>query len=382
MFRSIIISAAVAGLVAGASAQQQMPAGSLQKVTNFSYGSYDFNSGFAVNGGSNRASGPDVLFSNIVCPAYYYGLAGLKQEWMDEGGMVIRGISGEQEVNGMYWEYCNGATLGYFNAVVNIYEDTVPFVGPAVWIPLMPSFADCVYGILGLPDNGCWGVTLDLSCGAECVIPQNAAGTYFGWSVTSITSAGYGPILGVQSCTGNGTEDLFEMRDWNGAFIGTIYTHVGTFWFGGVLKSRADFRVEFSGSPVDVQSVYGVEALDTMCLQADEAASKADGAMSVTVEGAPAGVASYFMLGHLGAAASVVLPGMGGSLWTLHLAPTSSVVPLPGGPKMLAGPTFGASVPVGLTTVGTTVTIQVVRAMSGAANLTAASNGLQFTVQP
>ncbi len=379
MFRSIITIAAVAGLVAGASAQQQMPAGSLQKVTNLSYGSYDFNNGFSVNGGANRASGPDVLFSNLACPAYYYGIAGIpffKQEWVDEGGLVIRGNSGEEEVNGMYWEYCNGESLGYFDAIVSIYSDTAPFVGPSVWVPMVPSFASCLYGVLGLPDTGCWGITLDLSLGAECVIPQNAAGTYFGWSVTPYTGAVFhGPILGVQSCTGNGTEDLFEMRDWNGAFVGTIYTYVGTFWFGGPPKARADFRSEFMGSPEDVEGKYGSGTLDTLGLQALNNAEPAS-VWSLTVSGADLSLNSYMLLISTGAATGVPMAN-GFGTWTRQI----TLTPVVASPFSAAGPTIGLglSIPAGAP-ANALATAQVVELTgpAGPASVSQAANGLEF----
>jgi hypothetical protein len=379
MFRSIITIAAVAGLVAGASAQQQMPAGSLQKVTNLSYGSYDFNNGFSVNGGSNRASGPDVLFTNIPCPAYYYGIAGIpffKQEWVDEGGLVVRGNSGGEEINGMYWEYCNGELLGYFDAVVSIYDDTAPFVGPSVWVPLTPSFADCLYLVAGLPDGGCWGITIDLSGGAECLVPQNAAGTYFGWSVTPYTSAVFhGPILGVQSCTGNGTEDLFEMRDWNGAFVGTVYTYVGTFWFGGGAKARADFRVEFSGSPEDVEGRYGTGSNDTLVLQALNNAEPAS-VWSLTVAGADATLNSYMLLISTGAATNTAMTN-GFGTWTRQI----TLTPVVASPFSATGPAFGLSLSIpGTAPANALATAQVVELTGPAspASVSQAANGLEF----
>ena len=207
MFRSFITIAAAAGLVAGASAQQQA---SVQPVSNLQYGAYDFNNGFTVTNGSNRAIGPDTLYDTTANVAYYYGVVGTdstKQEWMDETQLPNRGLSGEEQITGMAWNYCEGGYTAYFDAYISLYNDTAACAGSSSWVPGAPSFADCVYGLGGLPGAGCWNVTVDLSGGFECVLPDasnplsGAQGT-IGWSVTpfNCNATPYiGPFLSKQS---------------------------------------------------------------------------------------------------------------------------------------------------------------------------------------
>ena len=58
MIRNLITLAAVAGLVAGASAQQRMPAASLHPVSNLQYGSFDFENGFTTTNNGNGEGDP------------------------------------------------------------------------------------------------------------------------------------------------------------------------------------------------------------------------------------------------------------------------------------------------------------------------------------
>lgn len=278
MFRSFLTIAAVAGLVASASAQQQMPAGSLQPVSNLQYGSYDFNNGFTVTNGNNRTIGPDTIFDTTGNIAYYYGVIGgntEKQEWCDETWLPNRGLSGEEQITGLAWNYCEGGYTAYFDAYLSLYDDNVACVGPSDWVPGSPSFADCVYGIGGLPGSGCWNVTVDLSAGFECVLPDSsnpgsgAQGTV-GWSVTPFNCNGtpfLGPFLGRQADATPGSQDLFEWRDWNGLYFGA-YTHGGCYWFGGSGPARADFHVAYYAAAIDVQNCYGGNSLDTLLFEA------------------------------------------------------------------------------------------------------------------
>ena len=83
MFRSFITIAAVAGLVAGAAAQQQMPAGSLQKVTNLKYGSYDFQTGFTTTNG-----GPGYASTNLAYLIYNQALVQFDVGMASAGGLI------------------------------------------------------------------------------------------------------------------------------------------------------------------------------------------------------------------------------------------------------------------------------------------------------
>jgi len=307
MFRSFITIAAVAGLAAGASAQQQMPAVSLQPVSNLQYGSYDFNNGFTVTNGGNRAIGPDTLFDTTGNVAYYYGVIGAdttKQEWMDETQLPNRAstLGNTEQITGMAWIYCEGGYTAYFDAVISLYNDTVACAGSSSWVPGQPSFADCLYGIAGLPGSGCWIVTVDLSCGFECVLPDasnplsGAQGT-IGWSVTPFNcnaSPFLGPFLGKQANATPGSQDLFEWRSWNVNYFGA-YTYGGCYWFGGIPHARADFHVAFYGAAADVTNCYGSNALDTLCLEAVNAVENGS-AWNFNVTGVTGGSTRYFLL--------------------------------------------------------------------------------------
>lgn len=302
MFRSFITIAAAAGLVAGASAQQQA---SVQPVSNLQYGAYDFNNGFTVTNGSNRAIGPDTLYDTTANVAYYYGVVGTdstKQEWMDETQLPNRGLSGEEQITGMAWNYCEGGYTAYFDAYISLYNDTVACAGSSSWVPGAPSFADCVYGLGGLPGAGCWNVTVDLSGGFECVLPDasnplsGAQGT-IGWSVTpfNCNATPYiGPFLSKQSDAQPGSQDLFEWRDWNGLYFGA-YTYGGCYWFGGAGPKRADFQVAFYGAATDVQNCYGGNSLDTLLLEAANAVENGS-AWNFNVSGVAAAPQRAFLM--------------------------------------------------------------------------------------
>lgn len=302
MFRSFITIAAAAGLVAGASAQQQA---SVQPVSNLQYGAYDFNNGFTVTNGSNRAIGPDTLFDTTGNVAYYYGVIGgntEKQEWLDETQLPNRGLSGEEQITGMAWNYCEGGYTAYFDAYVSLYNDTVACAGPSAWVPSAPSFADCVYGVGGLPGSGCWNVTIDLSGGFECVLPDasnplSGSQATIGWSVTPYNVNGtpfLGPFLGKQSDATPGSQDLFEWRDWNGLYFGA-YTYGGCYWFGGGGPVRADFQVAFYGAATDVQNCYGGNSLDTLLLEAANTVENGS-AWNFNVTGVTGGSQRAFLL--------------------------------------------------------------------------------------
>jgi hypothetical protein len=380
MFRSFITLAAVAGLVAGASAQQQLP---VQKVSNLQYGTYDFQNGFQKSAGSNRAGGPDVLASNLACAAYYYGYIGAPftlQEWVDEMPLADRGVRGEEEIRGITWEYCNTETLGYFDADVAIYNDTVAFTGPSAWIPATPSFADCLITV-NLPDGGCWNVALDMSCGFECILPQfsnpnsGSQGT-IGWSVTPYTLATFhGPILGVNTgCQIPGTQDLFEWRDQNGLYCPPAYTHCGTYWFGGGAKLRGDFRVEVVGNAEDSQSSYGSNGLDVLCARAQVNAEPAS-PFSVEVSGADATAKRYILLISPGAPVGATMTNANGS-WTrwFSATPPNPRVILPG---IFTGPVFkmGLTIP-GAAPANARIQVQVVRTATAAAGVDQVTNGI------
>jgi len=251
-------------------AAQQAPVPTLQPVSNLRYGTYDFDQGFTATNGANRTIGPDVLYDLTGSSAYFYGaIPGDKQEWVDSAWLPNRGLSGQEQVNGVAWNYCEGGYTAYFDAYLSLYTDTVACIGPSAWIPGVPSFADCFYRIDGLPGAGCWNVTVDLSGGFECTLPdssnpQSGAQGSVGWSVTSINanSAYLGPFINAGPPP-PGSQPTFDWRDWSGAFFGA-YVSGGCFNFG----MHTDFQFALYGAPVDVQSCFGSNPLDTLVFEA------------------------------------------------------------------------------------------------------------------
>ena len=71
MFRSIITTAAIAALAAGASAQSQLPAGNLHTSVAPSAGIYKMDTGFEATSVAYR-SGPETIFNNQDGLIYYY----------------------------------------------------------------------------------------------------------------------------------------------------------------------------------------------------------------------------------------------------------------------------------------------------------------------
>lgn len=382
MFRTFITLAAAAGLVAGASAQQ---IASVEKVSNLSYGTYDFQNGYTKTNGNNRAVGPDTLYSTITCSAVYFGVIDgitplFKQEFLDEAQLPDRGVSGVEEVNEMTYLYCNLGTVGYFDAVVSLYNDAVAGTGSSIWVDGQPVFADCLY-LVSLRDNGCYSVTIDLSCGFECILPQmsnplsGSQGT-IGWSVTPYTSSPlHGPFLATQACNMPGSQDLYDWRTWTTFSLATAYYHVGTYWYGGTPKARADFLVEFRGSPEDVQGVYGTRTLDVLCLSATTN-PEPGGSLAMTVEGADVGNKSYVLLVNGGNPANANMTN-GNGTWTRQISLSPQVI----SPFVASGPTFTRTLNIpGNLPNNSAAVAQMVRLNGPAspANVDQATNGLAF----
>jgi hypothetical protein len=354
------------------------------RVQPLRYGSYDFTAGFTETPQANRSLGPEVLFDSISCAAYYFGtLPGPKQEFVDEGALLDRGLSGVEEINGVSWEYCDLGFVGAFDAILSLYTDTVTGVGPSAWVPGVPSFADCLYLITGLPDGGCWNVMVDLSGGGECMLPQNsnpasgAMGT-FGWSVTSLSTLSLsGPLLTVQACaTAPSRRDLVEWRDWTGAFAGTPYSYVRTLNGTGAPKVSQNFSVALFGTPEDVRSCSGSGSNDTLRLQARDNAEPG-ALLDLVVEAADPVARSYVLLVATGACQDLlVLNGYG--TWTRHVAVGSLVVTTL---FTATGPVFGSSlaIPAGAPPDSlATMQIVEVNGLSGSDSVSQASNGIEF----
>lgn len=350
-------------------------------VSSFRSGTYDFNRGFQEEPYGNRAIGPDVLFDNRACPAYYWlALTSnpSKQELLDEGGLPFRGSSGTESVNGIEWEYCELGYSGNYDSVLCLYERTQPQLGPPEWIPGMPSFPSCTYLISGLPGGGCWNIGLDLSGGFECSIPQTGApgAAYFGWSVTPLSVGSFsGHPVATNLCPGYGTSNSLDWRDWDGHVTGTPYTFVGSFIGGTAPKVRADLRVTIHGNPQDVSPVYGSEPGDSLHLSTTV---EPDPGITwpLLVDGAPAGLQDYVLLCSPGAPQGVVMSS-NSTTWTRQCA-----LPVEGTHALQAtGPSFSIllHLPPSVS-VGRRAQCQLVQIVGPAkpANVAAASNGLDF----
>lgn len=378
-----MLLATLAAAVLGSLSPIQSPTAptfSTAPATPLSYGTYDFEQGFQRSLPPPRSPGPDVLHSTIHCPAYYYGYMfspAIKQEWVDEFGLPSRGVGGVETINEFSWAYCATSVVGSFDAVLSIYEDTTPGVGPSVWVPGQPSFADCTYLISGLPDAGCWSVTVDLTGGAECTVPQTGApgAAYVGWSVTPITHFSGGPLFVTQSCAGYGTVDSFEWRDWSGAYSGVPYTYRGSFGGGGGALLRADFLSEARGTPEDVLPCYGTAALDLLSLSAVDNAEPGS-VFELELEDAPAGSAQYALLVAHGACVGAPAVSSFGP-WTRQVA-----LPLATSRIFTAsGPSFRMPLPIppgAPPNARASVQVVELNGPAAASSVQRASNGLEF----
>ncbi len=323
---------------------------------------------------ANVGIGPDVLFDTISgCPAYYFGVVGLPGdsiEMIDEASFPDRGCrtpQGTEEINGYTWEYCNLDNAGYFDATLRFYHDTVACQGPSGW-----PVAECSYLLTGLPDGGCWNVTVDLSCGFECVLPQTSGagpqGT-IGFSVQYQTpSTLVGPVLGTNlqaSCIGLGTVDSFELFDTAG--------YVGCMDFGQTPKARADFRSTFHASPVDVEAVHGTAPGDQICLQAKDDFRPGHATDFVLQDPTASGSDVYVLLVSTGSPISRPMSSSFTS-WTLQpsVTPPNPIVVV-----SFMGSSYTLSVPSNAPACAA-FTAQVVRIVGppSPANVDAASNGL------
>lgn len=391
MNRILLSLAAASGLAAGASAQQALSSAHLQPVSNLQYGAYDFQHGFTVSPGGNRALGPDVLFDTTGNFAYYYAVVGsdtTKQEWVDDTWLPNRGLSGEEQITGMGWNYCEGGSTQYFDAYVSLYRDTVGCTGPSAWVPGLPSFADCIYGIGGLPGSSCWNVTIDLSGGYECVLPdssnpQSGAKGTIGWSVTPFNcnnTPHLGPFIARQADMSPGSQDLFEWRDWNGLYFGS-YVSGGCYFFGGFPRTIGEFQVAFYGAAADVQNCYGSNGLDSLLLEAVNAPENAS-VWNFNVSGVGGAGRFYLLmqpdLSGLDGCDQATMAGNGG-MFTRQVA-LAGTTPLSLGVQSVdfSGAVGVPANPVNLHALCQVICVPLTGPVSPA-NVAAASNGLMST---
>jgi hypothetical protein len=382
MFRSIVASAAVVALAAGATAQNQLPAGSLNKTVTPSAGVYSMETGFEVTTQAYR-SGPEVLFNNRAGLGYYYTTVLDTDEYVDEGAFAQRGVNGTEQVNGMTWEYCSGIPDSVGDALsveVRFYNDTILGSGPTGWTNTTAERgAACAFGIAGLPGDtaltglSCWIITLDLAGGFECTLPQETTlggQEPFGMSVVYLDATGStGPIL--DSITGGaapgyGAQDYFEWFDTSQP-AGAEYQ--GAFFFGGGAKLQGSFNMELAGNVNDTEAYYSAAPLagDTVDWQAT-AEVRAGSAAGWAVTN-PDGVSNYGMLVSNGSADLPVVAGGTASLLVNAGGLLTSPIPLG------TSGAFGINLPGSVPSSIFTQAVQHTGALTPP-NTTAASNGL------
>ncbi|MBC8370337.1 MAG: hypothetical protein H8E25_10070 [Planctomycetes bacterium] len=385
MFRSIITTAAIAALAAGASAQSQLPAGNLHRSVAPSTGIYKMDTGFEATSLAYR-SGPDTLFNNQDGLIYYYTGSWTTDEYADGGSFAARGVSGNEQVNGVNFGYCTGmddtALTGVLDTELRFYavNDSVNFAGPVGWVDANNRNEACVISITGLPGDqsgagfACWGIMLDLSGGAECTLPQeSAAGMMetWGWSMTYLDPLNTGgPLL--DSITGGavpgyGSFDHFQWYDMTMP-LGT--ENLGAYWFGGPAKAQGSFDLALQGNVSDSTSYTpanpGANDSVNWTVTSEIRPGQAAG-WAVTN---PDGASDYAMLVSTG---SADLPIVAGGSATLLINHTS----MPAGPfPMGTGGSMGANLPSSIPAALYTQAVAYTGALSPS-NSTAMSNGMK-----
>ncbi len=402
MFRSIVASAAVMALAVGASAQtQQMNAGRIHQSVTPTYGTYSLTSGFQVNNQAYRY-GPATIFDNTNGAEYYFSTLGATEEWIDECAFAATDLDGNEQINGISWEYCSMVPDVAGTAItteLRFYNDTVLGAGPTGWLDLVAGTnqnAQCGYLIAGLPGDlsgtfaiNCWGVTVDLSAGFECSVPQELTPGGFtelngiGWMYYDAGSLGLtGPVLDSTwsfggagtAIPGYGSQDYFELFDLS---LGLGAEYVGAFFFGGGSKLQGSFQTV----------LYGDGILDTDVVNADVPGTGDVLVLSSDVEFRPgnsvtwslnapgtAGLTYAMLVGTAGSSAgfgSIAGPGT-----TLLVNPGSILTPPT--PFIMSGATPAVSTPP-LPALPPTVYAQAMGFSGGVApgNATEASNALK-----
>ncbi|MHC4837847.1 MAG: hypothetical protein ACYTF3_06640 [Planctomycetota bacterium] len=378
MLRSIVTGVAILGLCAGASAQtQQVATGkTFHRTVAPQHGVYSLESGFQQTSVGYR-TGPETLFNNRGGEYYFDTLNQSPSfEYIDEGSFPASGVNGTEQVNELVWEYCSfepddsGGIQNNPGSVMLMYNETVFNVGATGW----PTF-QCGYTIGGLPQwdgnplgLNCWIITLDLSGGFECTLPQEATvggQETFGWSNTYL-APNTGPVFG--STNGYGVVDGFEWYDLNS--VGSEYQF--NVFFGGGAKAQANWNMEFNGLANDTVAYYSASPLANDTVQWNSTTEiRPGGIAGWNVENVD-GVSNYGMLVSNGSADSPIVAGGTASL--LVDAGGLLTSPIPMGTVGTFATTLPGSVPANIFT-------QAV-AHTGALtppNTTAASNGLQHS---
>jgi len=384
MFRSIITTAAIAALAAGASAQSQLPAGNLHRTVAPSTGIYKMDTGFEATSVAYR-SGPETIFNNRDGMTYYYTTSWTTDEYADGGSFAAQGVSGAEQVNGMTFTYCTQMAdlsgAGVLDTELRFYEsnDSANYGGIVGWVDANTRNEACIVGIAGLPGDqagtgfACWIVGLDLAGGYECTLPQESAAGLaetWGWSMTYLDPGNTtGPIL--DSITGGATPgygsfDHFQWYDMTQP-LGT--ENLGAYWFGGGAKLQGSWDLSLEGNVNDSTSYTSANpgANDTVgftCTSEIRPGQAAGWAVTNAD-----GTSSYGMLASTGSNDLPIIAGGSASLLINHQT-------MPAGPfSMGTAGSMGANMPSNIPSNIYTQAVQHTGALTPG-NCTAASNGM------
>jgi hypothetical protein len=383
MFHNFITTAAIVALAAGASAQSQLPAGNLHRSVTPSTGIYKMDTGFEATSLAYR-SGPETVFNNRSGGTYYYTTSWTTDEYADGGSFAAGGVSGVEQVNGIQFGYCtqlsDPTSAGVLDTELRLYavNDSANFGGIVGWVDANNRGEACVTSIVGLPGDAglgfaCWDVTLDLSGGFECTLPQeSAAGLMetWGWSMTYLDATNTtGPML--DSIAGGAVQGYgaFDHFQWYDMTQPLGLENLGAYFFGGGAKLQGSWDLALQGSANDSQAYYSAApgANDTLSFQADSSV-RAGQAASWSVTNTD-GVSDYAMLVSTG---SADIPVIAGGSASLLIDPGS----MPAGPfPMGTAGTFAINLPAGIPATLYTQAVSYTGALAPA-NSTGASNGI------
>jgi hypothetical protein len=267
-----------------------------QPITaNVNHGIYRFDTGFEITQHDYR-SGPATIFDGSLAAAYYYMPVSSSTELIDEGAFHAAGVVGDEQVNGMNFSYCT--TESQVDCELRFYADNIYNSGPSGWVDQTNRGEACVYGLAGLPGIyagmlSCWSISIDLSGGFECTLPQEqvvGSAEEFGWSIIWLTqTASTGLFLprpaGPQ---GYGTRPSFEWFD--------LSQPNGSEYQGALTMPSGNFSMKLYGNVPDTKAYYPVAPLanDTVRFNVISAI-RAGSATSWAVESVNAG-STYGMI--------------------------------------------------------------------------------------
>jgi hypothetical protein len=229
-------------------------------AANINHGIYRFDTGFEITQNDYR-SGPATIFDGSLAAAYYYMPVSSSDELIDEGAFHAAGVVGDEQVNGMNFSYCT--IESQVDCELRFYADNIYNSGPSGWMDQTNRGEACVYGLAGLPGIftgmlSCWVISIDLSGGFECTLPQEqvvGSAEEFGWSIVWLTqTASTGLFLPKPSGPqGYGTRPSFEWFD--------LSEPNGSEYQGALTMPSGNFSMKLYGNVPDTQAYYSVAPL-------------------------------------------------------------------------------------------------------------------------